>query len=56
MKIENNLEYNDDIQEDIRNRTEKLNDDLKVRQESISLLKVRLQGSKKQLPQGPLIG
>ena len=32
FEIQDNPEYNSDIQEDIRNRIEKLNDDLKVRQ------------------------
>ena len=40
--IENNPEYNDGIREDIRNRLERLNDDPKVRQKSIDLLKGRL--------------
>ena len=35
-------EYNDGIQEDITKRTDVLNEDLKVRQESINLLKGRL--------------
>ena len=34
--------YNEDIQEDIMKRIAKLNDELKVRQESIDLLKSRL--------------
>ena len=42
MDIENSPEYDDGIQEDIRNRIGRLNDDLKVRQESINLLKGRL--------------
>ena len=42
FEIQDNPEYNDGIQEDIRNRIERLNDELKVRQESINLLKGRL--------------
>ena len=42
FEIRDNPEYDDGIQEDIRNRTERLNDDLKVRQESTDLLKGRL--------------
>ena len=42
FEIQDNPEYNDGIQEDIRNRFEKLKNDLKVRQESIDLLKGRL--------------
>ena len=42
MQIENNPEYDDGIQEDIRNRIKRLNDDLKARQESINFLKGRL--------------
>ena len=41
-EIRDNPEYNDGIQEDIRHRIDKLNDDLSVRQESINLLKGRL--------------
>ena len=41
-EIENPQEYGNDQCEEIRNRTEKLSDDLKVRQESIDLLKGRL--------------
>ena len=42
FEIRDNPEYEDGIQEDIKNRIKGLNDDLKVRQESISLLKGRL--------------
>ena len=35
VEIQDNPEYDDGIREDIRNRIERLNDDLKVRQESI---------------------
>ena len=41
-KIRDNPEYDDGIREDIRCRITKLNEDLSVRQESISLLKGRL--------------
>ena len=41
-EIKNNSEYNDGIREDIMNRIKRLNDDLKVRQESINPLKGRL--------------
>ena len=41
-EIRDNPEYDDGIREDIRCRIAKLNDDLSVRQESISLLKGRL--------------
>ena len=41
-EIRDNPEYNDGIREDIRTRITKLNDELKTRQESISLLKGRL--------------
>ena len=41
-EIRDNSEYNDGIREDIKRRTAKLNDDLSVRQESIDLLKGRL--------------
>ena len=41
-RIENNPEYDDGIRDDIRNRIERLNDELKVRKESIDLLKGRL--------------
>ena len=41
-RIANNPEYDDGIRDDIRNRIERLNEDLKVRQESIDLLKGRL--------------
>ena len=40
--FKNNPEYDDGIQEDIGNRIERLNDELKVRQESIDLLLGRL--------------
>ena len=40
-QIVNNPEYDDGIRDDIRNRIERLNEDLKVRQESIDLLKGR---------------
>ena len=42
MEIWDNPEYDDGIQEDIRKQIPELNDDLKVRQESIDLLKGRL--------------
>ena len=42
MVIRDNQEYDDGIQEDIRCRIVELNDDLKVRQERIDLLKGRL--------------
>ena len=42
FEIQANTEYDDGIQEDIRNRIKRLNDELKVRQESINLLKGRL--------------
>ena len=42
FELRDNPKYDNGIQEDIRNGTEKLNDDLKVRQESIDLLKGRL--------------
>ena len=42
MEIKKNPEYDDGIQEDIRNRIKRLNDDLRVRQQSINLLKGRL--------------
>ena len=41
-QIANNPEYDDGIRDDIRNRIERLNDELKARQESIDLLKGRL--------------
>ena len=41
-EIRDNPEYDDGIRNDIRNRIERLNDDLKVREESIDLLKGRL--------------
>ena len=41
-EIRDNPEYDDDIQKDIRKRIAKLNDNLSVRQESINLLKGRL--------------
>ena len=41
-EIENPPEYGDDQREEIRNRIERLSDDLKARQESIDLLKGRL--------------
>ena len=41
-EIQDNPEYDNGIQEDIKNRIKRLNDDLKVRQESISLLMGRL--------------
>ena len=41
-KIRDNPEYDDGIRNDIRNRIERLNDDLKLRGESIDLLKGRL--------------
>ena len=41
-KIWDNPEYNDGIQEEIRNRIKRLNEDLKVRLESIDFLKGRL--------------
>ena len=41
-EVLDNPEYNDGIEEDIRNRISKLNDDLSVRQENIDLLKGRL--------------
>ena len=42
MEIWDNPEYDDGIREDIRKQIPQLNDDLKVRQESIDLLKGRL--------------
>ena len=42
FELQDNPEYNDGTQEDIRNRIERLNDNLKVRQESINLLEGRL--------------
>ena len=39
--IQDNPEYDEGISEDIRNRIRRLNDELKVRQESIDLLKSR---------------
>ena len=41
-QIANNPEYDDGIREDIRNRIERLNADLKARQESIDVLKGQL--------------
>ena len=41
-EIRDNPVYKDGIQEDIRKRIKRLNDDLKIRQESINLLKGRL--------------
>ena len=41
-QIANNLEYDDGIRDDIRNRIKRLNADLKARQESINVLKGRL--------------
>ena len=41
-EIRDNPEYDDGIRNDIRNRIERLNNDLKVREESIDLLKGRL--------------
>ena len=41
-EIQDNPEYNNGVREDNRKRIAKLNDDLSVRQESISLLKGRL--------------
>ena len=41
-EIRDNPEYDDGIRNDIRNRIGRLNDDLKVREESIDLLKGRL--------------
>ena len=41
-EIRDNPEYDDGIRNDIRNRIERLNDDLKAREESIDLLKGRL--------------
>ena len=41
-RIANDPEYDEGIRDDIRNRIERLNDELKVRQESIDLLKGRL--------------
>ena len=41
-EIQDNSEYDDGIQEDIRERIGKLNEDLSVRQESIDLLKGRI--------------
>ena len=42
FEIKDNPEYDNGIPEDIRNRIERLNDELKVRQESISPLKDKL--------------
>ena len=41
-RIVNDPEYDDGIRDDIRNRIKRLNEDLKVRQESIDVLKGRL--------------
>ena len=41
-EIRDNPEYDDGMQEDIKHRIAKLNDDLSVRQESIDILKGRL--------------
>ena len=41
-QIKNNPEYDDGIPEDIRKRIARVNDELKLRQESIDLLKGRL--------------
>ena len=41
-EIQDNPKYDDGIREDIRHRTDKLNDDLSVRQESSDLHKGRL--------------
>ena len=41
-RIANDPEYDDGIRDDIRNRIERLNEDLKVREESIDVLKGRL--------------
>ena len=41
-EIQDNSEYENGIREDVRNRIERWNDDLKVSQESIDLLKSRL--------------
>ena len=41
-EIRDNPEYDDGIRDDIRNRIERLNDDLKTRQESIDVLKGKL--------------
>ena len=42
IEIRDNLEYDNGIREDIQKRIKRYNDDLKVRQESIDLLKGRL--------------
>ena len=41
-EIRDNPEYNNGVQEDIRTRIERYNDEMKTRQESIDLLKGRL--------------
>ena len=41
-EIRDNPEYDDGIRDDIRNRIERLNDDLKTKQESIDVLKGKL--------------
>ena len=48
-EIENNPECDDGIRNDIRNRIERLNDDLKARQESIDILKGKLITSIKEM-------